>query len=611
MRLRTAATLLCLIAAIKSDAAITATGDYSPAYDGVSDPWEPAPEIDLFVGNTAAGTLTIDGDSQVLAGKAYFGVSSGGDGAISVVGDGAILKTVSDLFLGNGGRARLELVDGGRAIVGGVTQVHRVSSSYPTAIQFDGGILETGSLFASPDFLEGDGAIYANGLVSDFDLTFDTNHETSQDFLFDSIPEQNVELHLSPAVSTGSFHHLGAGFRNSATLTISDGQNIQSEYGTLGKGYGSNGRAIITGAGSTWEITNHLAAGNSGVGEVVIEQGAHLHALNADIGSYFSNASLRVSGVGSLFTGEDVYVSGDTPFVVDDAAKVQVANYFIIGGASSGGDAFPVVTVTGAGSEIATENFLAVGSSSAAQLRVEEGGRVYSPAIRVGSIGFDPGQLLVTGPESQVETDFLEIKRNSWRFGASDTIGPTSVLVEQGAMLKVNTRLKSALNSTYEGPGFALRDGGRLALPGDREGSLTQFLDGTEINEIRYWDGDNYETLLSATLGVDYTLEYQGGGDLAGFTLLTVGVLPTIDGDYNGDGVVNAVDYTVWRDRLDSDATLPGDTTPGTVTQQDYEVWAANYGNVTPNNGTQPVPEPNGLLLAAVLTNLLVVCHRQ
>lgn len=42
-----------------------------------------------------------------------------------------------------------------------------------------------------------------------------------------------------------------------------------------------------------------------------------------------------------------------------------------------------------------------------------------------------------------------------------------------------------------------------------------------------------------------------------------------LDGDYNGDGVVNAADYTVWRDGGSPDSTQAG-----------YNLWKANFGDV-------------------------------
>ena len=53
---------------------------------------------------------------------------------------------------------------------------------------------------------------------------------------------------------------------------------------------------------------------------------------------------------------------------------------------------------------------------------------------------------------------------------------------------------------------------------------------------------------------------------------------PGPNGDYNGNGVVDAADYTIWRDHLGQSVTLPNDSTPGTVTAADYDVWKANFG---------------------------------
>ena len=70
---------------------------------------------------------------------------------------------------------------------------------------------------------------------------------------------------------------------------------------------------------------------------------------------------------------------------------------------------------------------------------------------------------------------------------------------------------------------------------------------------------------------------------------MMVQVLPAIPGDYNKDGVVDAADYTVWRDGLG-----------GEFTQDDYNAWRANFGNtlgasgsgVNSDEGLAWVPEP-------------------
>ena len=50
--------------------------------------------------------------------------------------------------------------------------------------------------------------------------------------------------------------------------------------------------------------------------------------------------------------------------------------------------------------------------------------------------------------------------------------------------------------------------------------------------------------------------------------------------------VVDAADYTVWRNNLGGTATLPNDTTPGSVTAADYDVWKTNFGQTGGVSGT-------------------------
>jgi hypothetical protein len=50
------------------------------------------------------------------------------------------------------------------------------------------------------------------------------------------------------------------------------------------------------------------------------------------------------------------------------------------------------------------------------------------------------------------------------------------------------------------------------------------------------------------------------------------------NGDFNGNGTVDAADYVVWRRNLNQPVTLPNDPTPGTVDTNDYNVWRANFG---------------------------------
>jgi T5SS/PEP-CTERM-associated repeat protein len=96
-------------------------------------------------------------------------------------------------------------------------------------------------------------------------------------------------------------------------------------------------------------------------------------------------------------------------------------------------------------------------------------------------------------------------------------------------------------------------------------------------------------------------------------------IIATPDGDYNGDGTVDAADYSVWRDTLGSDSYLHADGSGnGLVDDDDYVVWKANFGVTAwpspapEGQGAMPlaaVPEPAAGVLLLVGAMLLVRCR--
>lgn len=108
---------------------------------------------------------------------------------------------------------------------------------------------------------------------------------------------------------------------------------------------------------------------------------------------------------------------------------------------------------------------------------------------------------------------------------------------------------------------------------------------------------DGSGTFIANTLSVELPL-------IAGNQYVTVSASPGVDGDYNSNGIVDAADYTVWRDNLGG-ASLPneGGISPGIVDTADYEFWKSRYGAASGSGSFQGegVPEPNTLLLAIIL----------
>jgi pectin methylesterase-like acyl-CoA thioesterase len=93
---------------------------------------------------------------------------------------------------------------------------------------------------------------------------------------------------------------------------------------------------------------------------------------------------------------------------------------------------------------------------------------------------------------------------------------------------------------------------------------------------------------------------WLGGSD--GWNPVIAAVPMGLQGDFNNDGLVDAVDYTVWRNYLgDADETnISNNGDGGGVGPTDYDVWKADYGDTTPGagaGGLASVPEPTTLVV--------------
>jgi hypothetical protein len=94
-------------------------------------------------------------------------------------------------------------------------------------------------------------------------------------------------------------------------------------------------------------------------------------------------------------------------------------------------------------------------------------------------------------------------------------------------------------------------------------------------------------------------------------------VPPPLVGDYNGNGIVDATDYSAWRDTLGQVVTAgsgaDGDHS-GTIDQGDYDTWTMHFGEMTPGGGatsTAAVPEPSAAALLATGVCLLIGYDRR
>ena len=112
-------------------------------------------------------------------------------------------------------------------------------------------------------------------------------------------------------------------------------------------------------------------------------------------------------------------------------------------------------------------------------------------------------------------------------------------------------------------------------------------------------NGSYGSTASSATFKFD---EYFSGTGI-------VSVGPAgVPGDYNGNGVVDAADYVLWR----KGGPLANEVdTPGTVNAADFAAWRTRFGN-TAGSGSElgsdaAVPEPGAISMMLFAIGSLLV----
>jgi parallel beta-helix repeat protein len=192
--------------------------------------------------------------------------------------------------------------------------------------------------------------------------------------------------------------------------------------------------------------------------------------------------------------------------------------------------------------------------------------------------------------------DHSIVARNGWTAGPGN---PVDVVVEFGTAAASSSLIGAAAGVVDEGGSLI----GTAAEPIDpmlgplRYNGGPVFVDGTRMLTHAPLSGS---TVIdagdpAAVAGMNGVPQFdQRGGPWSRVVSgrIDMGAVESqpnpLSGDYNFNGVVDAADYSVWRDTVGStndlradgsSATAPG-VPDGVVDEQDYAWWKANFGNV-------------------------------
>ncbi len=146
------------------------------------------------------------------------------------------------------------------------------------------------------------------------------------------------------------------------------------------------------------------------------------------------------------------------------------------------------------------------------------------------------------------------------------------------------------------------------------ESQITLADGNSNVDEWSYGEITDQSPTNAVEARVAFVFIQPATNDLGSVFVDSVMLFETLAGDYNDDGVVDAADYTVWRDNLGAvEGSLPNDIDGGSIGNAQYSTWQANYGlstNTVSTASSTAVPEPPTLLVFGIAISFASLIHR-
>jgi T5SS/PEP-CTERM-associated repeat protein len=443
-----------------------------------------------------------------------------------------------------------------------------------------------------------------------------------------SISVHNIQWHSAGLAKIG---YLGSG-----TLKILDGAQV-THNGQLWTGYftGSYGQINVVGSDSSFTVNSEAIIGDVGVGALRVAEGAQMTSINGVLGNFAnSHGSATVTGAGSTWTNPGqlaVGLHGVGTLSIDAGANVSNTQSAV--GVYPGGTG--TVTVQYPGSVWTTTDTLSIGGDSSSG-ETQGHGKVFVYQDGKAVVGstttiYAGGALNLQGGSFLTSTMAFQGGAFNWTGGAL-SVGVYNGNLTNGSGVLVPG---DVLGSTTIAGNYTQLTGGKLAIDlGGTAAGVTYDSVGVTGSAILGGQlqlnlangfvpgGTDTFSVFNAVGGVLGVFSNVGSGqrlrlaDGVGSFLVNYGLTSSYNpnqvvlsnfrfgGDFNNDGVVNAADYSVWRNNLgaanESALMGNGDGLNG-VDEGDYMLWKANFGNTSLASGAAglaAVPEPtSGILL--------------
>ncbi|WP_425398738.1 family 43 glycosylhydrolase [Aeoliella sp.] len=621
----------------------------------------------LIVGEQGTATLTVDGDALVDAnGTTRVGYQSsssgridlnggtflarsiiGGDGDSTInfnggvlqarVSTGVLLQNLTAAYVNLGG-AKIDTQahnvtlsqpllwnpalgasrDGGLTKLGsGVLTLTSASSTYNGNTNISSGTLRltgTASIASSPTIEVHPGATFdVSGLASTFQLADGQtlNNRSSTTVIGDAIATGG-----STVSGDGQFSH-NVTMQSGSTLiiggvTASTTPTLSVTNGDFETGSNPPGDANVdlwydvdtfAGASDFWNTAQHehglsptpdtgvlLGDGNGEIGGPIGAGGRWIYqGLGAKSSTSSYSISLDYGGDNNAVAGRAVAVrlevyQGAFPGAADDN-DIADEGLALITAIDS-----PATSLFGEGNYASFTSALDLSSAN-------DTDPLWLRVSNLPGTGSDPGSWVV------VDNIMIEESFAVQQYETMTVAG--NVTLEAGSLASFDIAESGVNDALLVGGDLQVSDGFVLQVV------LDSTLPSGSLNAGDSWDLFDFADASGAFDPADFILPTLRGGLLWDTSRLlldgTIAVaLPGLPGDFNGDGVVNLADYTVWRNNLGApDSVLPpGSTTDGSgfIDANDYVTWKENFGATanSPAAGQTNVPEPSTVLLLSL-----------
>lgn len=361
--------------------------------DGPGSAWDADGVI--YLGDQAPGALDLTLGATLTTGAAFIGQNrlgqSNAQADVLIDGAGTHWTVDGDLTLGgtvnpsnpyNPGeyRGTIRIANDAAVTVNGALLIDTgVSGSF---VEFDSGTLNVQGALALDDALTGTGTINADYWLIRGDHTITDFSTLPSQFVYDQLPGQDITVNVAWSDPSQPFGFFGVDF---GTVSIGGGLSIQSTDGYLGFNPGTLADLTLTGAGTSWDVTDTLEVGGRGDATLRVHDGAQLSAEWIEAGAGVGRTGLlEVSGGASSATFQTLLVGGEG----DGAVHITSGGGVSVMPDTSGNGGVVLGQQAGSSGEL---HLSGVGSVFASDTRVEVGVHGTGSVVVENGAAFDSG----------------------------------------------------------------------------------------------------------------------------------------------------------------------------------------------------------------------------